>query len=205
MIIPYNYFVLDERWVIFGAILSFSGTVTYLVETLRGKAKPNKVSWLLWAIAPLIAFGAEISQGVGLQSLMTFMVGFGPLVIFIASFVNKNAYWKLDKLDKVCGVLSVIGLALWLVTRIGNVAILFSIIADGLAGVPTVIKSWRAPETESPTIFLLSGVNAAITLMTIKIWNFEHYAFPVYILLICALLYGLIKFKIGKRFGTYSE
>ena len=191
--------MLDEKWVILGAVLNFSGTATYLIETLKGKVKPNKMTWLLWALAPLVAFSAEISQGVGLQSLLTFMVGFGPLLIFIASFINKEAYWKISRLDYFCGGFSVLGLLLWATTKNGNLAIAFSILADGLAGVPTIIKSWRAPETENATVFLLAGISALITLLTIDVWNFEHYAFPAYILLICALLFSLIRFRLGKK------
>lgn len=191
--------MLDERWVIIGAIFSIFGTATYLIDTFKGKAKPNKVSWALWALAPMIAFGAEISQGVDLQSLMTFMVGFGPLLVFIASFVNKKAYWKLHKLDLVCGGLSILGLFLWMITQVGNIAIFFSILADGLASVPTITKSWRFPQTESSTIFLMSGINATITLLTINVWNFQHYAFPVYILAIDVLLFLLIRFRLGER------
>lgn len=191
--------MLDERWVIVGAIFSIFGTATYLIDTLKGKAKPNKVTWALWALAPMIAFVAEISQGVGLKSLMTFMVGFGPLLVFIASFINKMAYWKLHKLDLVCGGLSILGLLLWMITRVGNIAIFFSVLADGLASVPTIMKSWRFPQTESSTIFLLSGINATITLLTIDVWNFQHYAFPVYILAINVLLFLLIWFQLGER------
>jgi hypothetical protein len=197
--------MLDEKWVILGAALSFIGIVSYLADTLKGKAKPNKVTWFLWALAPLIAFSAEISQGVGLQSLMTFIVGFGPLLVFLASFINKRAYWQIKKLDIVCGSLSILGLILWQLTQIGNLAILFSIFADGLAAVPTVIKSWTNPETESSTIFLLSAINALITLMTITVWNFELYAFPVYILLIDVLLYVIIQFKPGKTFARKTS
>lgn len=194
--------MLDEKWVIVGALFSVIGTISYLVDTLKGKAKPNKVSWALWALAPMIAFGAEISQGVGLQSLMTFMVGFGPLLVFIASFINKKAYWEIHKLDIVCGSLSLLGILLWVITKVGNIAIFFSILADGLASVPTVVKSWRFPNTESSTIFLFSGVNATLTLLTIETWNFQHYAFPVYILAIDVLLFVLIRFKLGERVGS---
>jgi len=197
--------MLDDRWVIVGAIIGFTGTVSYLIDTVRGRVKPNKVSWLLWAVAPLIAFSAEISQGVGLQTLMTFMVGFSPMLVFLASFINKNAYWQLGKLDLVCGAFSVLGIVLWTITKVGNVAILMSILADGLAALPTIVKSWHEPETENSTAFLMAGVSALITLLTIKIWDFEHYAFPVYILLICAVLYTLIRFKIGRMFTATTS
>ena len=99
--------MLNENFVIVGIIITFVGSSSYLIDTIRGKVQPNKVSWFLWALAPILAFFAEIQQGVGIQSLLTFTVGFIPAVIFIASFVNKKSYWKLEKLDVVCGVFKV--------------------------------------------------------------------------------------------------
>jgi len=191
--------MIDERFVIFGAILSFIGHISYISDTVKGRVKPNRVSWLLWAFIPLIAFYAEIKQGVGLAALMTFMVGFGPAIIFISSFINRKAFWKISSLDIFCGILSLAGVLLWLVSKNGNLAILFSIFADFLAGVPTVVKAYHFPETENYPVYLLSGVNALITLMAIKIWNFAHFAFPIYIFLLCLLLFLLTKFKLGKR------
>jgi len=196
--------MIDERFVIVGAVLGFIGGMSYLVDTIKGKTQPNKVSWLLWAIAPLIAFYAEIKQGVGLPALMTFMVGFNPLLIFFASFVNKKSQWKISKFDLFCGALSIIGLILWQITQIGNLAILFAILSDGLAGIPTIVKSYREPETENYKVFLFGAINAFITLLAIKEWNFAHYGFPIYIFLICLLLFLLIKFKLGKRLAKLS-
>jgi hypothetical protein len=194
--------MLNENFVYLGVVISFLGGLSYLIDTLKGKAKPNKVTWFVWAIAPLIAFWATIKQGVGVQSLLTFMVGFNPLIIFIASFVNKKAYWKITKLDLACGGLAVIGVILWKITGTGNLAIFFSIIADAIAAIPTVIKSYRQPETENANVFLGSGIAALITLLTIKLWRFEQYAFPAYIFILCVGIYLLIKFKLGKRSET---
>lgn len=191
--------MLNENFVYVGVVLSLLGGLSYLIDTLKGKAKPNKVSWFVWALAPLIAFWATVQQGVGVQSLLTFMVGFNPLIIFIASFVNKKAYWKISKLDLSCGALAILGLVLWQITGTGNLAIFFGILADGIAAIPTVIKSYKEPETENANVFLGSGLAALITLLTIKIWSFEYYAFPAYIFGICALIYVLIKFKLGKK------
>src|SRR3989338_7170810 len=122
--------MLDSNAVIVGAVISFIGAVSYLVDTLKGKTKPNRVSWFIWALAPLIAFSAEISKGVGIQSLMTFMVGFNPLLIFLASFVNKKSEWKLGKLDIVFVALASCRIISFLLFEEGNVAIFFAILAD---------------------------------------------------------------------------
>lgn len=191
--------MLDEKFVILGAIFSFFGGLSYLIDTLKGETKPNKVTWFIWALVPFIAFSAEIKQGVGLQSLMTFMVGFNPLLIFIASFVNKKAIWQIGRSDIVCGVLSIAGLILWQITQVGNIAITLCILSDGLAGVPTIVKAYKFPETENYKVFLTASLSALITLLTINIWNFEYYGFPVYIFLNGFLLFSLIKFELGKK------
>ena len=131
---------------------------------------------------------------------MTFIVGFSPLMVFIASFFSKKSYWKLEKLDYFYGSLSFLGLILWLITGEGNIAIIFSIVADGMAGIPTIIKSFKEPESENYKAYFYSMINAGITLLTIKTWSFAHWGFPIYIFLICALLTLLIKFKLGKRY-----
>ncbi|HZU65761.1 MAG TPA: hypothetical protein VFA09_00660 [Ktedonobacteraceae bacterium] len=195
--------MINQNFVILGAIISSTGGITYVIATIKGRVKPNRVSFLLWSLAPLIAFVAELQQGVGIQSLMTFMVGFLPLTIFIASFVNKNARWKLTRFDLICGGLSVIGLLLWYITSSGNVAIIFSILADALAALPTIVKAFNFPETESAIPFFTGMISAVITLLTIKVWNLANVGFPLYILIVSLLIATLVQFKPGKVFRTY--
>lgn len=194
--------MLNENFVILGAVIFVIGSLSYLIDTIKGKVKPNRVTFFLWALAPLIAFAAEIKQGVGIQSLMTFVVGFSPLAIFIASFVNKKSQWKLGRFDFICGTLSLVGLLLWYITKVDDVAILFGILADGLAALPTVVKSYNYPETENGWVYLTAAISATLTLLTIDTWNFAHWGFPVYILIVTLIIFALVQFKIGKRLST---
>ncbi len=192
--------MINENFAFLGAAIFAFGSIGYFLDTLKGKVKPNRVTWFIWALAPLIAFVAQIRQGVGIhQSLLTFTVGFIPIIILAASFVNKKSYWKISKLDLICGVLSLLGLLLWQITGAGNIAIFFAILSDGLAAFPTVIKSFKFPETENWILYFANAISAGITLLTIKVWNFENFGFPLYIFLLTGLLATLIKLKIGKR------
>ncbi len=178
--------------VIVGAVVQFLGSAHYIKAILLGKAKPNKVTWLLWAIAPLIGAVAAFSDGVRLAILPTFMSGFGPLLVFIFSFVNKNAYWQLNKLDYVCGVFSLLALILWVVTKQAWVAIILAIASDGLASIPTLIKSFKYPETENASPFI-AGLFSQLTIFpVIKVWNFSSLSFPLYLILMNLLLTILI-------------
>lgn len=193
--------MINENFVILGSFINLLGGISYVMDTLKGKVKPNRVSWGVWAIAPLIAFIAELKQGVGIQSLMTFMVGFTPLLIFISSFFNKKAYWKIGKFDITCGALSIVGLILWYITKVGNIAIIFSILADFMAGIPTLVKAFKFPETENWIEFSSSFISASIVMLTFKNWSFQYYGFPFYIFLFDLTAVLFIKFKLGKSWN----
>lgn len=193
--------MLNENFVILGAFINLLGGISYIKDTLQGKVQPNRVSWGLWAVAVLVAFSAEVSQGVGIQSLATFMVGFIPLLIFLASFINKKAYWKIGRFDILCGTLSIIGLVLWQITKVGNIAIIFSIFADLSAGIPTLIKAYKYPETENWIEFISSFISVSIAMLTVKTWTLAYYGFPLYIFFYDLAAFLLIKFKLGKKIG----
>lgn len=194
--------MISQNYIYLGALIFFLGSIGYFFETIKGKVKPNRVTWFLWGLAPIIAFVAQINQGVGLQSLLTFMVGFVPFLILAASFTNKKSYWKIQKLDLICGLFSIFGLILWQITKVGNIAILFSIIADFLAGWPTIIKSYHNPETENYLIYLGNAIFALITLLTINVWTFETYSFSLYLFVVTLIIAVFIRFKVKKLFDN---
>lgn len=190
--------MINENFIYLGILLNSVGSISYIIDTVKGKVKPNRVTFFLWALAPLIIFFSEIKQGVGMQSLLAFVVGFWPLLMLLASFVNKKAEWKITKFDIICGGLSLLGLVLWLVTKIGNIAIIFGIMADFLAALPTIKKSYYFPKTETIWPYFTGAIYAGITLLTIKIWNFPHYAFPIYLFIANTILVVFIQFDFKK-------
>jgi hypothetical protein len=185
--------VIDPRFVLLGLALSLTGSLSYCRAMFQGRAQPNRVSWMLWALAPLVAFAAEVSGGVGLPSVLTLSVGVGPLLVFLCSFAVHTGRWQIGAVDIACGALSLGAIALWAVSGRGTTAIALSIVADALASIPTIRKAIRAPDTEHPLPYLAGMANAAITLFTIRHWSFSTAGFPVYILGIATVLYALAR------------
>lgn len=175
--------------VVVGALIQFLGVLHYLRDVLRGDNQPNRVSWLIWGIAPILGCIAAFSKGARWSLLPPFMAGVSPLLIFTASFFNPKGYWKLTKLDYACGALSLVALAVWWVTREANYAIAFAIASDGLAAVPTLIKGVKNPETESNLIFALAFFSTLTSFAVIPSWTFENYALPIYFCVIDAALF----------------
>jgi len=60
-------------------VLFFGGVLPYIKDTLKGKTKPNKMTWLMWSVAPLIGGMAAFADGVGWAALPVLASGFYPL------------------------------------------------------------------------------------------------------------------------------
>ena len=191
--------MISVNWVYVGSAIGALGAAVYLRDTLRGTTKPNRVTWLLWAVAPLLAAAVELDEGVGLRTLPTFMVGFMPLLVFIGSFHNPASVWKIRRIDYACGAMSVVGTVTWLVTRNGILAISAAIAADFMAGVPTLTKSWTHPETETVHTYIGAVVSMLIVLLTIENWTFDVAAFPAFIVFMGSVEVVLEGLKPGPR------
>ena len=173
-----------EFLVFVAAFATLLATFVYVRSMFKGGAKPNRMSWLMWAIAPFIATAAALSNGIGWEALPVFMSGLSPFLIFTASFITKKAHWTLASFDYVCGALSGLALILWYLTKDPNVAIAFAIASDGLAAIPTLIKSWNHPETEYSWPFIVGVFNALTSFGAATMWTFSEYAFPLYLIAI---------------------
>jgi hypothetical protein len=176
--------MLPEQIIYITILTSIAGYFYYLKDIFVGQTRPNLVSWFLWMLAPFIGVFFQIKAGAGLSALPVFMAGFGPLVIIIISILNKNAYWKITMFDIYCGIFAFLALLLYILTKNLGISILFAILSDGLAAIPTLIKSWKFPETETALVYWVGIFNNALGLLIIKNWTFPIYSFSIYLVLI---------------------
>jgi hypothetical protein len=91
-------------------------------------------------------------------------------------------------------------LVLWLITKVGNVAIFFSIVADGLAGVPTIVKAYKYPDTELAWPWIATVFGVILTLLTLPALTFANSGFILYILVMNTLIFSLVQFRLGEKF-----
>ena len=177
-----------EYVVLVAAAASLIAALVYIRSMFKGQTKPNRVTWFMWSVAPFIATAASLSSHVGWAVVPVFMSGFGPFLTFTASFFCKRGYWKTVLFDYYCGILSGLALILWYLTKDPNLAIVFAMVSDGLAAVPTIIKGWRTPETESAWPFIVGVFTPITSFLVATTWSFSQLAFPTYLIAINILL-----------------
>ena len=173
--------MLPSYFAIIAASISSLGSIFYLYQTIKGNAQPNRVTWILWAIFPMIVFFAQNSQNTGVMTIITLSAGVFPILIVTASLFNKKAYWKTKPFDYACLVLAIIGMILWYVSKDAKIAIIFAIIADGLAAAPTIKKAYLHPNSESWQAYTLNTLGFFVGILAIQKWDFANYAFVIYL------------------------
>ena len=191
--------VIDPQFIYVGALISLSGAVVYVRDTWRGSTAPNRVTWFLWGLEPLLVFGVERQQHIGLASLMTLLLGIGPIVVLAASFHDPLSVWKIGRFDIVCGCISIVGLGVWFAVNQSTVALISFVAADAVASAPTLRKAILQPLTESWWTFCASGLFAAITLLTLRSLTTAGALFPISVLATDAILAILIVSRAGPR------
>ncbi len=166
------------------SLIQFLGDLVYVRNTFLGRSQPNRVTFFLGACVPMTAVAIGLSVGEGWALLPIFMVGFGPLLIFIASFFNPKAYWKIGWFDYLSGLLAILALVLWFLFRQSAIAVVFTILSDLFIWLPTLIKSWKFPETETGIGYVTAVLNAVVGVGLLQSHDFIHSGFLFYAVVI---------------------
>ena len=170
------------------AVINFAACLGYVHAILKGAATPNRVTWFLWTVVPLIAGTAQLRSGVGFSTLVVLSVGIGPACVLLASFAARTGSWRLGPFDYVCGACSLAALALWAVTGDPIVAIVLSILGDAAAALPTLRKAWLEPATEARSTYLISLVGMILGILSVQEATFAAYAFNAYLVVASGIL-----------------
>ena len=178
------YMTFPHSLVIISTLLLLWGGYAYFRDTLAGRTKPNRVSWFLWALAPLVSFSAAFSVDADIWASVRVLVGgVVPGVIFLGSFFNRKSYWKLTWFDWFCGGLSLTALLFWQLASSPLIAVLLATAANTFASIPTFIKAWNFPETETRLIYINSFLSAVLIIPAIPVWNIANSAFQISLML----------------------
>jgi hypothetical protein len=191
--------MLPAWCVMFAIALRLGSGSQYAWGVLKGRARPNPVTWFLWGFTSMVAFVAQLQEGVGLSAFGTFALGLSPLVVFIISVVKNRKVSHLTPLTITCALCTFAGIILWRITSDASMAILFSIIADIFAGLPTIVKAYKDPESEYARPYLISIVSTIIILSTVQSCTFASVAFPLYMFLTNVMFFTLATVPLRKK------
>lgn len=127
-------------------VLTFIAYIPYYRDVLKGKTHPHVYSWSLWGLLTVLLVALQIKGGAGPATWVTAAAGL--LCIGVVFLSLKGDKKDITKSDTIVAILSLIAIGFWLVADQPVVSIILVIIADGLAFIPTIRKSWHKPHSE---------------------------------------------------------
>ena len=171
---------------ILGLLINLIGAYIYIRDMFKGGTTPLRLTWLLWSLPPFIATFIELHQGVTWAVLPVFASGFGPALVFLASFFTPTGGWKATPWDYACGVVSVLAIVLWCTVKSPVLSVGLSIAADATAGIPTLKKLYLHPKSEIAWAYLAGVLSALSAFAVIQHWSFVEISFPIYLVVLTA-------------------
>ncbi len=172
---------MRETVAVISGIIIFASAIPYIIDIIKGKTKPNVVSWFTWTLIAAIGTGAAWSEGAITSAILSGADTVGILIITLLALRFGLRHYTL--FDVACQVVALIGLGLWFITSEAWVALAIAVAVDVVALLPTLRHSWRKPHEETWSTFALSAFAAALVVVTVPELSFVALAYPVYLVL----------------------
>lgn len=180
--------MINENYMYIAAVLTILGNSYYAYSVLKLTTKPSLITWSLWIIIPIVTFFAQQSQGASMQSMLSLAVGLSPLLIIVCALIKQHFILEFTKINIVCLAISVTAILLWVLSGNESAAIILSITAGLVAGIPTLIHGYTAPDEENLTPFIFGIVSAFLTLLTLTTFSLTTAGFASYLLISNSIL-----------------
>ena len=163
-----------------GAI-AFLAYVIYIVSILRGKSKPNRATWWIWAFMGVVLVLSYQASGAENTIWVPFVEFLGPLIIAILSIKYGEGGIN-NKTDIICLVGSFVSIILWIIFNNPVIALVTSLAVDSFAIIPTIKKSYLRPEGEDFWAWFGTGIADSLNFFAVEKFTFAILIYPIYML-----------------------
>ena len=174
-------------------MITVAATLPYLVDIVRGNAKPRLVTWFIWAVLAGIGSAASFADHQIPAGVFILTTCLESATVVVLGF--KNGDRSLEKLDIFCLVGALTGLGIWFFLKSPALAVMVTILIDSTATVPTVKHCWLRPYEETWITYAMFILATTMLLFITNFRVFTGFAYPVFYLFEDSLLTGLILFS----------
>lgn len=147
-------------------ILTFIAYIPYYRDILKGKTHPHVYSWSLWGLLTVLIVALQIKGGAGPSTYVTASAGL--LCIGVVVLGLKHGNKDITRSDTFVALLSLVAIGFWLIADQPVVSIILVVIADLLAFIPTIRKSWHKPFTETLSLYTTNTLRFVLALAAVE-------------------------------------
>lgn len=186
---------MRQLFTVFSGLTIAVAYIPFIRGTIQGWVVPNRATWTVWFVQDVLIASSAIMAGVGPAAVMPVIWGLGAAMVLILS-LTKGTREVFTGLEKACLALSGLGILLWATTGSPRLALVASVSAACIGGVPTVVKAWVKPWTETMSGWLLLILGTVFSSLAIRGWTFDSGFLPVAI--------GLLQLSVALPLVLYT-
>jgi len=164
---------------ILAGIISASAYIPYIRDILAKTTKPERASWIIWVVLTGIAFFSQLAKGATTSLWLPGIETIGVTIVFLFSLhFGVGGMTKRDTFILICAAS---GLLLWYFTKEPAVALYIIIAVDAIGTVPTIIKSYEDPGSETLTTWVMVAIAGIFAMIAVGSFNIILLSYPFYI------------------------
>lgn len=181
---------MKEFFAVSALVLSLAANVPYAIDILRGKVKPERISWLLWTLLGLTYyFSAVFAEG---ATFFTFGELIGPGIILLLSL--KFGVGGKSRFDLISLAVALVAFGLLFVVDGVLLGLALALIVDGIGAMLTIRKLLIDPTSETKLFWGIGAVAGILALISLDKYDVETVLFPLYVVGLSTFIF----FKAGK-------
>jgi hypothetical protein len=180
---------------ILSAIFTFGGLVPYFLNIHKKEIYPHNLSWIGWFFITFVGGVAMLYDGGGWSSIIIFANSLSCLIVVIYSIYKKVGVWSTTSFDYIFFILGILGVILWQTFNMPIIAIACAVIADLAFGIPTIIKTYKNPKSETYIAWLSCSLAGLLSLFAIKSFSLSLFLYPLYLFIFDTTILLIILLK----------
>ena len=171
--------------IVLSSALTAGAALPYLLDIVRGRAKPRIASWSIWAVVQAIGAASAFTAWQLPGACYTLLCAAGCAAVVFLGW--RHGSREFGRLDAVCVTLAAEGVALlavasWMPRLIPmSWAIAVSVGTDFLAYLPTFQHAWNRPGEEPWLPYAMFGAAAALVLFVADFRVLAGVIYPTYL------------------------
>ena len=193
---------------IIGALIAATGSLPYMLATMRGTAKPQLVTWFVWTVLAGIMTISAYSEGQRASMMLSLSALVSCGIVVVLGW--RQGQFQMNKMDIICLTGAAAGIGSLFILHDAFIALTVSIAVDIIAFIPTLIHGWVKPSEESLACFACAVIASGITLgVALYVHaNTVGLMYPVYAVIFNGIMVGILvvgRINTGTRYQYETD
>ncbi len=170
-----------------------TGYIPYIYEVIKGKTKPNRASWLIWALSTTIILFSVKETGTHEAIWVPIADAVGCSLIFILAIFRGVGGWS--KTDQVSFAICLTSLIILWITGNPLIALLMNLLIYVSGYISTIKKAVIDPKSESLFAWSFFLIGVILNLATVIVGTdtgFAVWLYPIVLVATVGTLYGIL-------------